>query len=93
MEPTERRRVKNMKVLADDVRVVSKNHRTGTNSRGDWEMFEIECSTGEGGTVTLGASSKEMYDELLPFQPYTFEINLYKRGYNLGGEVTQVWDK
>lgn len=93
MKPTKTRRDKKMKVLADDVRVVSKNHRTGTNSRGDWEMFELECSTGEGGTITLGAADKEMYDSLQAFTPYTIEINLYKRGYNLGGEVTQVWDK
>lgn len=79
-----------MKAIVSGLRVVGKNHRTGENERGAWEMFECECGNGEGGVVTL-AASQEIYEKVEPFVPYTAEIDLFMRGYKLGGEILDVY--
>lgn len=79
-----------MKVYANGLRVVGKNHRTGENDKGPWELFELECGNGEGGTVTLNCSA-DVYDKAEAFVPYTAEIDLYMRGYRVGGELVEVY--
>lgn len=79
-----------MKVIASGLRVVGKNHRTGENEKGAWELHELECGNGEGGTVTL-MCSKDVYEKVEAFVPYTAEIDLYMRGYRVGGELIDVY--
>lgn len=81
-----------MKVTAEHVRIVGKNHKTGTNKNGDWEIFEVECNNGEGAVIAVSAS-KENYEKLVPFEPYTMEIDLFRKGYNLGGELLAAWEE
>lgn len=79
-----------MVVLVENMRVVGKNYRRGNNSRGDWELYELQCGTGEGATVNLN-TTKDIYDSVEVFTPYTAKINLFAKGYNLGGEILEVW--
>lgn len=80
-----------MKVTVSELRIIGKNYRQGENSKGPWEMFELECANGEGSSVRLNAS-KELFDSVIPFAEYTGEVDLFQRGYNLGGELLKVWE-
>lgn len=75
-----------MKVMSENVRVVSKNFREGENERGPWQMYEISCGNGEGALANFSCS-KEIYEKLVPFEEVTAEFEIFNRGYNLRGEM------
>lgn len=85
-----------MKVTIDNLRVVGKDHKQGVYKSGpsqgqEWERYEVECSNGEGKSIVL-ACSKSIYEIIEPFKPYTGEAQLWKSGFKLDGELTDVFE-
>lgn len=79
-----------MVVVCEGMQVVGMSMREGENSRGKWEMYELECANGKGKTATLQCD-KAIFEEVAPFEEITAEIELKNRGYNLDGQVIQIW--
>lgn len=79
-----------MKATVENMRVIGKSMREGDNERGHWVLYELELANGEGASVTL-TCEQDIYEEIEPFKPCTGEIELYRRGYQIRGEVVAVW--
>lgn len=85
-----------MKVTINGLRIIGKKHRegiykSGPNAGEDWERYMVECANGEGSSVTLECS-KELHDKIVPFLEYTGEADVWQRGFNLDGELTEVYE-
>lgn len=81
-----------MKVVATGLNVVGKNYRNGENERGEWEMFELQVGNGEGNIATL-QTTKEIFESVKTFHPYTAEIDIYMTGYRLNGIIEAVFEE
>lgn len=79
-----------MIVIASEMRVIGKNYRSGTNSKGPWEMYELQVANGEGMAVTMNCT-EEIYNEVQTFTPYTAKIDLRPSGYSVRGDVQEIW--
>lgn len=81
-----------MHAIVENLKVVDKVYRHGTNDKGPWEICELTCSTGQDGLATLRCD-KQAYDMITPFVDMDCEINIENRGFNLTGQLLTFAEK